>query len=276
MRVFESLVVACVLALSSQFKLHAQGHGHLNIGALGVNQDDPLAFINGADFATDTSYVKTLIHTNGGRFAGYFHGNYTLTALPASAEHAGPDPAAPALGAFIRFRITCLEAPPDGQFGFWDSDSVSPSETLSAGQTGTNLWAVSESDGSPGSDPYGHIHGRRFSATKPGTYKVALQAFDTSTNGPNGGPMHSPSAWLVVTFQAGVLVSIEPDGNQTRIRYVAPVGSVWQLENSSSLGTDAAWSPKGEPVIGDDYRVFLTEANGAEGPRFYRLRRIAP
>ena len=135
---------------------------------------------------------------------------------------------------------------------------------------------MSENDGSPETDPYGHIHGRRFTATRAGTYKIAFRAFDTSTNGSNAGPIHSPSAWLTVTFQAGVLVSIEPGGNQTRIRYVAPVGSAWQLEGSSSLGTDASWSPKGEPVIGNDYRVFLTETNGADEPRFYRLRRIAP
>ncbi len=77
-----ALTFGLVLATGSQ--LCAQGHGHLNIGALGLNPGDPLAFINGPDFAADTGYVKTLIHTNGGRFAGYFEGNFTLTTLPAT------------------------------------------------------------------------------------------------------------------------------------------------------------------------------------------------
>jgi len=190
------------LVLATGSRPHAQGHGHLNIGALGLTPGDPLAFINGPDFAADTGYVRTLNFTNGGRFAGYFEGNFTLTVLPATAPHAGPDPAAPAPGTFVRFQMTCLSAPAGGKFGFWDSGSTAPSESLAAGQTGTSLWAMSESDGWPGRDPYGHIHGRRFTATKAGPYTVAFQAFDTSTNGPNGEPLHSPSASLIVALQA--------------------------------------------------------------------------
>lgn len=255
--------------------LHAQGHGHLNIGALGRNPGDPLAFINGPDFAAETGYVKMLNATNGGRFAGYFEGNFTLTALPATAAHAGPDPAAPALGAFIRFQMICLNAPTGGEFGFWDRGSTSPSESLAAGQTGTNWWAVSESDGSPGADPYGHIHGRRFTATKTGTYRVAFEACDTSTNGLNGGPLHAPSAPLIVSFQAGVLVTIESNGPRPRVGFVAPAGQTWQLEFADSLGLLAVWFPAGEPVLGNDYRRVVSD-DSAAGSRFYRLRRTSP
>jgi len=57
-----------------------------------------------------------------------------------------------------------------------------------------NLIYVSESDGSPGSDPYGHIHGRVYSFSKPGYYRATWQFVDTSTNGPDGGPVDLPSA----------------------------------------------------------------------------------
>lgn len=263
------------LCLATGSHLHAQGHGHLNIGALGLNPGDPLAFINGPDFAADTGYTKTLSFTNGGRFSGYFQGNFTLTALPATAAHAGPDPAAPALGAFVRFQMTCLGAPAGGEFGFWDSGSTAPSESLAAGQTGTNLWAVSESDGSPGSDPYGHIHGRRFTATKAGTNKVAFQAFDVSANGSDGGPIHPPSESLVVSFQAGLLVAIEPNGAQRRIGFVAPAGGTWQLESADSLVRSARWEPASEPMIGNDYRAYRSDSGAAVGPRFYRLKMVA-
>jgi hypothetical protein len=273
-------LLALVLVLSLfnpvAFHLQAQGHGHLNVGALGILQDDPLSFVNGPDFAAASGYVKTLNYTNAGRFAGHFQGNVTLTVLPATAEHAGPDPAAPALGSFIRFRMSCLEAPADGLFGFWDSDATAPSELLAAGQTGTNLWALSENDGTPGTDPYGHVHGRRFTANKAGAYKVAFQAVDTSTNGVNAGPMHSASPSLVVAFQAGILVSIKPDGNQLRVGYVAPTGGTWQLESAGLLDTVESWVPIGEPVIGDDYRISVTADGTTQGPRFYRLKLITP
>ena len=275
MKTAKYLALISAMTLAMHLDLRAQGHGHLNIGALGIQQGDSLAFINGADFAA-AGYVKTLAYTNAGRFAGFFHGNFTLTALPATAAYAGPDPAAPALGSFIRFRMTCLAAPAEGQFGFWDSDSTAPSEWLVAGQTSTNLWALSESDGSPGADPYGHRHGRRFTATRAGSYRVAFQAFDTSTNGVNGGPIHAASPSLVVTFQAGVLVSIEPSGRQMRVGFVAPVGGTWQLEVAGSLETGTPWAPMGGPAIGDDYRVYVTDGDATQGPRFYRLKLIAP
>jgi hypothetical protein len=264
------------LALSLRLDLCAQDHGHLNVGALGMYQDDPLSFVNGADFSYTSGYVKTLTHTNAGRFAGFFQGNFTLTALAATAEHAGPDPAASALGSFIRIRMYCLEAPAAGQFGFWDSGSTSPSELLAAGQISTNLWPLSESDGSPGTDPYGHIHGRRFTATKAGAYKVAFQAFDTSTNGINGGPIHSASAWLEVVFQAGVVVSIEPNGIQKRVWFVAPAGSSWQPEVAGSMDAGARWAPLGGPVIGNDSRIAVIDDEAEIGSRFYRLKMIVP
>src|SRR6185503_10153830 len=97
----------------------AQVHGHLNVGAFGTNQNDKLFFANGADFIDSSDYVKTLNFANGGRFAGYLEGNITLTALPATVEHAGPDPDAPALGSYIQFSMSCLGGPPGGSFGFW-------------------------------------------------------------------------------------------------------------------------------------------------------------
>lgn len=71
------------------------------------------------------------------------------------------------------------------------------------GDISGQLFPLSESDGSPESDPYGHIHGRRFTATKPGVYTAWFRAFDTSVNGANGGPIHAPSEALPIRFLAG-------------------------------------------------------------------------
>ena len=107
------LALALGLALSVQNTVHAQ-HGHLNAGAVGTNQGDQLRWANSADFIASSSYLKTLDYTNSGKYAGYYQGGITLTALPATAAHAGPDPAAPALGSFIQFRMSCLEGPDGG------------------------------------------------------------------------------------------------------------------------------------------------------------------
>src|SRR6185436_5702012 len=108
-------------------------------------------------------------------------------------------------------------------FGFWDAGSTAPSIVLSPGQSSSVLWRLSDGDGAPGSDPYGHIHGRRFSATKPGIYKIGFTAVDTSTNGPARGPIHTASAQLPVYFEAGVNVrSVAAVVNGTRVNFAAP------------------------------------------------------
>jgi hypothetical protein len=248
-------------------------HGHLNAGAQSTNQNAQLIWDNAADFIATSGYVKTLHYTNAGRFAGYYEGNITLTALPATAAHAGPHPAAAALGSYLQFSIACLEGPSGGAFGFWDESSTNPSVSLSPGQTSTNLWRLSQSDGSPASDPYGHIHGRRFTATQPGIYKIGFTAFDTSTNGTGSGPIHTPSPELPVWFQAGVSIrNIEPDVDHTHVRFGAVAGLNWQVEASMSLATNAVWTPIGGPIAGDDHFKEVEDDTSVAGQRFYRVK----
>jgi hypothetical protein len=262
-------------ALCTPTQLRAADHGHLNAGALGTSQNDQLIWANGADYIASSGYVKTLDFTNGGTYRGYFQQNITLTALPRTAANAGPAPQAPALGSFIRAKMTCLEAPPGARFGFWDTGALSPTISLAAGEAATNTWAVSGSDGSPGSDPYGHIHGRRFTATKAGLYLVSFQAIDTSTNGTGGGPIHSPSAELPVWFQAGVnVVSIEPDFEEghVHIRFGGRLGFTWQVEASDLLGPQADWKPAGTPIVGDDVFIQTIHEGDPGRYRYYRVQ----
>jgi hypothetical protein len=57
--------------------------------------------------------------------------------------------------------------------------------------------------GQPGADPFGHIHGRRFTADKAGVYTVGFKAYDISTNGTAGSPIHTAAEILDIVFQAG-------------------------------------------------------------------------
>jgi hypothetical protein len=267
------------LALFAPTTLNAQLHGHLNAGAVGTNQNDALIWANGADFAANSGYVKTLDYTNSGRYAGYFQQNITLTALPATPAHAGPDPQAPALGSYIQARMSCVAAPPGGAFGFWENGATAPTISVTPEVVVTNLWPLSESDGSPGSDPYGHFHGRRLTATKPGLYKIKFQAVDTSTNGAGGGPIHQASAELEVWFQAGVnVLSVEPDYEEAHVhvRFAPPANTTWQIEAALTIAEDAAWETVSGPVIGNDLVVEQVVEGTLGDQRYFRLKRIAP
>ena len=269
-----ALLLGAALALPPA--LHGQ-HGHLSVGAEGTNHGDRLVWVNGKDFIDDSGYVKTLTFTNAGRFANHFQGGITLTALPATAAHGGPDPTAAALGSSIQFSMECLEGPEGGAFHFWESAGDLPAVSLAPGQTSTNLWRLSENDGSPGSDPYGHIHGRRFSAGKPGIYKVAFTAVDTSTNGPNAGPIHAPSSAVPIWFQAGVNIRpVEPAVERSRVRFAAPSGASWQVESAPALDANTAWTAVGPPIVGDDVFHDVLDESTLKGQRFYRARSVAP
>jgi hypothetical protein len=247
-------------------------HSHLEAGAISQTQNAQLIWVNGADFVDSSGYVNTLSHSNSGRFAGFYNGNITLTALPATSPNGGPAIGAAALGSTLKFKVACLEGPPGGSFGFWDVGSVAPSLSLSPGETDLTLWNLSQNDGSPGTDPYGHIHGRRFSATKAGIYKVGFTAVDTSTNGLSGGPIHTPSAQIPVYFEAGVNIRfIEPDEDHTHVSFAAPANFSWQVQASLAATNLSIWLPVGAPVVGDDYFHQITDSTPVQGNRFYRL-----
>jgi hypothetical protein len=268
-------IVAVIGIAALALVVTAQDHGHLNVGAESQLAGSKLIFANGAVFATNSGYVKTLFFTNATVYAGYFQGNTTLTALPATAAHAGPDPQAPAPGSYIQAQIVSVDGPEAGEFSFWDTGATQPTITLKSGETNSSLFRLSESDGSPDSDPYGHIHGRRFTTTKPGLYKVSIRAVDTSTNGPGGGPIHTPSDVLTTWFEAGVnILFIEPDVDHTHVNFVAPLGFTWQVEATTLLGPTAAWTPVGDPIVGSDLIREVADEYEVQGQRYYRLKAL--
>lgn len=183
-------------------------HGHLNTGATGTSQGDSLMFANGHLFAAESGYVKDLPLADSGRFAGFFEGNITFTVLATTVDNGGPVPNAPASGSFVMAGIQSVSGPEGGRFGFWEAGSTVPTFEYGVGYDvaiPTGLWALSDASlgaGTPGADPYGHLHGRRFTATVPGLYEVSFRAFDLSGNGAGGGPIHTPSDVITIAFNA--------------------------------------------------------------------------
>lgn len=252
--------------------MKAQDHGHLNVGAAGTSQNDPLLFDNGADFATESAYVFTLTYTNSGTYQGYFQGNITLTVLAATPAHGGPVPNAPAPGSWIFAQLAAVDGPAGGAFGFWDAGATNPTLSLASGTTGTNTWVLSQNNGVAGTDPYGHIHGRRFTATKPGIYTVSFRALDFSTNGAGGGAIHAPSDILKIYFQAGINIqSLRPDASGVHVVFGARLGADWVLQAASSLSS-TNWQDVGSPVTGNDYFNEVLDETSMAGQRFYRVK----
>ncbi len=249
----------------------AQDHGHLNIGAVGTNQNDQLIFDNGGIFETSYGYIKTLTYTNAFRYAGYYQGNITLTGLAGTPAHLGPVPNAAALGSQLFAQLVSVDGPPGGEFAFWENGATTPTISLTCGSTGTNVWRASENDGSPGTDPYGHFHGRRFTATKPGIYTVGLGALDLSTNGAGGGPIHTPSEVLKIYFQAGVnLASVARTGNVANVTFGGMANWDFMLQCSTNLsGND--WFDLGS-IPGADALQIISDTKATNGLRLYRVR----
>jgi hypothetical protein len=264
------MALACGLLLGSP-TVRAQ-HGHTDVGAVGTNQNDQLIWANGADFVTGSGYVKWLELTNGGIYSNFFQGNITHTVLPATAPAGGPDPRAPALGARIVGTVSSVDGPPGGAFGFWDTNFFTgPRSEVPVGGTNTNTFFISANNGAPGADPFGHIHGRRMSLSKPGLYKVGFKALDISTNGQGGGPIHTPSDELVIYFQAGVNLMVS---NKTNIVYGSIVNRNHILEYSTNLA-QTNWTALATNA-GNDHFQTVRDANAAGAQRFYRQRITIP
>lgn len=188
-------------------------HGHLNSGAVGKNQGDALSFLNGAAFAAESGYTKVLNGSTSGTYAGYYEGGITLTvvhALSGTDSQGIPyvaNPSSPAPGSLIQVGIVSVTGPAGSSFQFWEDGATAPTFSYNSGFTTSTPDLVMLSDvslgaGTAGGDPYGHLHGRRFTASSPGEYSIGFQLFDTSVNGVGGGPIHAPSEVLNIQFTA--------------------------------------------------------------------------
>jgi hypothetical protein len=188
-------------------------HGHLNAGAVGTSQGDALTWANGSGFAESSGYVKSLVYAETGNRAGYYAGSITLTSLPATVANGGPAAGAAALGSFLQYGIVSVTGPAGGSFGFWEAGATTPTFSYASGfaSASPTLIALSEAGaGVAGADPFGHLHGRNFTVTQPGEYSVGFQAFDTSTSGTGGAPIHAPSEVLTIKFSAAAVAVPEP------------------------------------------------------------------
>jgi len=271
---WKPLAVAAAFALVASAQ--AQDHGHLYISATSQQAGAQLYFDNGAIFDLASGYVKTLhLNTNpASRYVGRYDGNITVTPRATNilrgADY-GPNAAAP--GSVIYFQIMNVTGPAGGAFEFWEPTNSFPAFSVPVGGGATNKVKVTEANGAPNDDPYGHIHGRRFTATKPGLYTITFGAFDISTNGPSAGPNHTPSAPITLAFQAGfAIASIVRSNNIATVRFGTAATHDFTLQANPSLGGPPnGWVNISPKLRGTDYFQSVPDIFATNEIKFYRV-----
>lgn len=267
--------VLLLLAAHGESNARAQ-HAHLNAGALGKELHSQLSFINGSFFVTNSGYVVNLNRASSGVYAGYYQGGITFTALPATSDAGGPAFGHAALGAFLELHIDAVSGPTNASFGFWEEGDTAPRHALETGKPiapGSVRFALSEGSGLPGSDPFGHIHGRRFTTTHPGLYSMRCHILDISANAPDHGPLHRASEPFDLFFQAGITIAlIEAGASSTRITFGGWPDVNFYLEAKESLSDDSPWVEVSGPEPGLNTLISITHETTSGAQRFYRLR----
>lgn len=256
-------------------------HFHVNAGVVAPEAGAALTFANRASFAEESRFVIHLRPVESPVYGPIYYGgsDLTFTALPATLDNGGPSPKAALPGTRIAAIVESVSGPQGGAFSFWDSfdgffDATEITFTEPTGTSGgTNRFLLSENDGSPGADPYGHIHGRKFSATLPGVYRVGLRLVDEALNGPGNGPMQAPSERIVFLFQAGLTLSVVSiqDGTAT-VQFGTEANRTYRLETTTELGPAAVWKTLGVPIAGTGRLETITGLPAANPETFFRVR----
>lgn len=257
-----AIVIAGLSTINAQ-------HLHFVAGTATPTPGAKLLAVNSNDFVLDSGYVRTMTFTTNGVRVGLWSVSHPFVVAGATPP---AEEGAPMFGAWIHMGMVSATGPAGGEIGYWEVGATSPTIRLRVGEAGTNLWRISENDGSPGSDPYGHIHGRNFTATKPGLYVIAFRFVDLSTNGVASTPLHAPSDLIRVVFQTGITLS-EPQrvGNAFSVRVGTQLGRRHTLEYATEPSPGATWTA-GPFVSGNDHFQILTDNNPTGEKRFYRIQ----
>lgn len=256
-------------------------HLHVNAGAEFPVPGSQLFFSNGSDFDARSGYVIQLSLFDSPNYGSIFYGgsDITFTSLPATPDYGGPERFAALLGTHIEIVFETLDGPVGGSLSFWDSfdgffDATEITSTIPVPTVGgTEHFSLSENDGSAGVDPYGHIHGRKFSADRPGLYTVGFRLVDTAHNGPGGGPLHSPSDIIPFYFQAGITLSIKVDrNNHLSVQFATEPDLNYYVETSTGFTPAPQWTPLLGPIPGTGRMETLDLPEGTTPSAFFRLR----
>jgi hypothetical protein len=223
---------------------------------------------------------------NDDMYPGLYQTDATFVVLPATLWTGGPAPNCPAQGSYIELRLVSVTGPAGGKIDLWQENEDATATTklfsLPVGTSNsTNRYNISEGDvgqgvSTPdGPDPFGHIHGRRFTADRPGLFTVGVQLLDTSHNGTSGGPIHIPSVTNYFYFQAGFFIdSMTKTNNVVTVRFGTRAFNNYFLEVNTNLATTNWFSI--EEVFGGNHSDlhYLRDSNATTSASFYRMHEV--
>lgn len=285
-RCFHAVVLSALVTTGSLLGPRAAAqHSHINAGALDTVAGSRLFFANASQFAAESGHLIHLAFQQSPQYGPIYFGgsDVTFTSLPATLDNGGPTRFAARLGTHVEAVFETLEGPTGGALSFWDSfdgffDATEITSSITVGTTdGNSRFVLSENDGSAEADPYGHIHGRKFSVNLPGLYTLGVRLVDTSGNGPNGGPQHAPSELTYFLFQAGIsLARLTPGPDGVTVSFGSDSGWTYWVEATSTLEIAASWEAIAGPFTGTGKLMSTDPLPPTGSPRFFRLRAAAP
>lgn len=257
-------------------------HLHLVAGADSKEQNAKLRFTNGStyDIYSNQGIAPACFFMSSNLPALHpdlYQTDVTFASLPGTLWTGGPAPGAAAPGAFLEAIIASVQGPAGGVIGFWqeDEDAVPNLRfSIPVGTFhGTNRFEISEGITFPELDPFGHIHGRRFTANKPGLYTLGFQLVDTSTASPTGGPIHTPSPISHFYFQAGVFInSMVKTNNSVTVSFGVNSFYDYDLEVTPNL-VNPKWVSIYHVVGANHSDIhFFTDIDATNSYRCYRVR----
>jgi len=170
----------------------------------------------------------------------------------------------PADGADSRIEVVSISGPQNATFSFWEAGATTSTWTRSTG------WNSNQSSAPSflvvqGGDT--HIHGRAFSADKPGIYLVTFRAVD-------GNGIYSPSADKTITFNAQQppQLSISVASGNATLTFTGLNGLTYDLQVCTDLAL-GIWTNV-EPhtrLNGDGSVSTMIDAMVGRTKAFYRL-----
>jgi len=187
-------------------------------------------------------------------------------------------------GSWIWMEILAVDGPPGASFGFWEAGrstvADTPTKSFPTGaSTGNFRFRISEGIDDPGEDPQGHIHGRAWTADRPGIYQITMRLIDLGTSGPGGGPWHAPGAPFVFRFEAGpdFQPAISRSNGTTTLTWPSRMG-IWEPFQTGmtfrvlrSADPSGGWTSIGSVTGTTAATASFTDPSPLPGRAFYRL-----
>jgi hypothetical protein len=158
-------------------------------------------------------------------YAPQFPGGYYATELTFSSE----DPLTP--NALPRIQLLSVSGPAGAAFAFWEAGATTPTWTRATG------WKASGADYPDlityeDSSGVGHIHGRLFTATHPGTYTVAFRAVDGTATSPR---LASEPRVITIEVLPTPPLAIQAEAGLARLSFTSRPDFTYDLQVSTDL-----------------------------------------